>query len=211
MKKLQKNQSGFTLVEIAIVLVIIGLLLGGVLKGQALIESSKIRGVTNDMNSIQSAWYAYQDRFNSIPGDDLLATTHFGVTVTNGGGNGVIAGAYTLDIPAAAGESSNFWQHTRSAGFLKGLGSSGVPLTSSTGGRMGIQAGPSGLTGTAVCVSIDTTYAQSIDASLDDGVGTSGEVRGGPASATLNDVTGAATAYAAPVAANPYLVLCRRM
>lgn len=209
MKTTQKNQSGFTLVEIAIVLVIIGLLLGGVLKGQALIESSKIRGVTNDLNSVQSAWYAYQDRFNKIPGDDNIATTHF-AGVTNGGGNGVVAGLYTDSVPGVAVETSNFWQHARSAGFLKGLGTSGVPATAATGGTIGIQAAAQGMTGTEVCVSIDSTYAQGIDGSLDDGVGTSGEVRGSPAGA-LNAATGAATAYAAPVAANPNVTLCRKM
>ena len=47
---MNNRQSGFTLVEIAIVLVIIGLLLGGVLKGQELITQAKIKNVANDLN-----------------------------------------------------------------------------------------------------------------------------------------------------------------
>ena len=56
MKRFSKaKQSGFTLVEIAIVLVIIGLLLAGVLKGQELIENSKIKSIVNDMKAVQAA------------------------------------------------------------------------------------------------------------------------------------------------------------
>ena len=55
---MRKMQSGFTLVEIAIVLVIIGLLLGGVLKGQELITQAKIKNVANDFNGLTAAIYA---------------------------------------------------------------------------------------------------------------------------------------------------------
>jgi len=64
--KLQ-NQKGFTLVEIAIVLVIIGLLLGGVLKGQELIENSKVKSVTQDFDNIAAAYWAYKDRTGTYP------------------------------------------------------------------------------------------------------------------------------------------------
>jgi prepilin-type N-terminal cleavage/methylation domain-containing protein len=65
-KNVQK-QKGFTLVEISIVLVIIGLLLGGVLKGQELIQNSKVKSVTADFNNISAAYYAYRDRTSSYP------------------------------------------------------------------------------------------------------------------------------------------------
>jgi len=64
------RQSGFTLVEIAIVLVIVGLLLAGVLKGQELIESSRTRAAAAELNSISAANNAYVDRFRRAPGDD---------------------------------------------------------------------------------------------------------------------------------------------
>ncbi len=73
----RQAQSGFTLVEIAIVLVIIGLLLGGVLKGQELIEQSKIKRVVNDFNNISAAFATYQDRYKALPGDDLNAATRY--------------------------------------------------------------------------------------------------------------------------------------
>ena len=67
---MKNQQKGFTLVEIAIVLVIIGLLMGGVLKGQELINSAKVKNFANDFRSISSFVYAYQDRFRALPGDD---------------------------------------------------------------------------------------------------------------------------------------------
>ena len=65
------KQGGFTLVEIAIVLVIIGLLLGGILKGQELINNAKVRSVADRQNSLKAAWFGFVDRYNFIPGDSL--------------------------------------------------------------------------------------------------------------------------------------------
>jgi prepilin-type N-terminal cleavage/methylation domain-containing protein len=77
---MKSQQSGFTLVEIAIVLVIIGLLLGGILKGQELINSAKVKNIANDFRVIPTYIYAYQDKFKALPGDDKLATQHVGAT-----------------------------------------------------------------------------------------------------------------------------------
>lgn len=71
-------RKGFTLVELSIVLVIVGLLIGGVLKGKAMIEGTKIKKVKTDIDGITAAVYTYQDRFNALPGDiniDGLITT----------------------------------------------------------------------------------------------------------------------------------------
>ena len=73
MNQLNKQQSGFTLVEIAIVLVIIGLLLGVVLKGQELINSAKVKNIVNDLNGLAVVIYSYQDRYTRLFGDDLGA------------------------------------------------------------------------------------------------------------------------------------------
>jgi len=64
MKKIQK---GFTLIEIAIVMVIIGLLLGGVLKGQEIIRNAQIKNVENTANSVATAIYTYFDRYRTLP------------------------------------------------------------------------------------------------------------------------------------------------
>ncbi len=79
---MKSQQSGFTLVEIAIVLVIIGLLLGGILKGQELINSAKVKYLANDFRTIPTYIYAYQDKFKSLPGDDNNVAGHLGGTST---------------------------------------------------------------------------------------------------------------------------------
>ena len=86
---MKARQTGFTLVEIAIVLVIIGLLLGGILKGQEMITQAKIKNVVNDFNGITAAVNSYQDRYRALPGDDTTANPRWG-TAVNGNGNGVI-------------------------------------------------------------------------------------------------------------------------
>src|SRR5919205_2820897 len=98
MKSRHKAQ-GFTLVEIAIVLVIIGLLLGGILKGQEMITQAKIKNSIADFSGISAAYYGYQDRYRAIPGDDANANTRWAAAgalpaATSGNGNGVVAGTY---------------------------------------------------------------------------------------------------------------------
>lgn len=122
-----KKQAGITLVEIAIVLVIIGLLLGGVLKGQEIITNAKIKNLENDFNGITAAIYSYQDRYRALPGDDKRAHTRFpGITTQDGDGNGRINGAFNAgvnnDIDPGSGseESRLFWLHLRSASLIKG-------------------------------------------------------------------------------------------
>ena len=97
MKRL-KDQKGFTLVEIAIVMVIIGLLLGGVLKGQQMIANAKIKSLVNHAQGLSAAIYSYQDRYKALPGDDPKATTNLpgasggclAANLGNGNGNGQI-------------------------------------------------------------------------------------------------------------------------
>ena len=74
---MKTRQTGFTLVEIAIVLVIIGLLLGGILKGQEMITQAKIKNVMADFSGISAAYHGYQDRYRAMPGDDANAATRW--------------------------------------------------------------------------------------------------------------------------------------
>lgn len=73
MKHTNKSLRGVTLVEIAIVLVIIGLLLGGILKGQELINNAKVRAIADRQNSLKVAWFAFLDRYQAAPGDYVAA------------------------------------------------------------------------------------------------------------------------------------------
>lgn len=212
---MKKHQSGFTLVEIAIVLVIIGLLLGGVLKGQEMIENAKIKSVINDLKGVSAAYYAYQDRYRAIPGDDIAASTRFTGAV-NGGGDGAIAGLFTaVAAPAPGAESNNFWQHTRMAGFLSGAATTGeaLPARNAVGGLLGVQsqigaAGGStyGMTGPVVCASnIPYKIAQSVDAQLDDGDSATGSVRTG-AAAAVDTVAATAATYGPTIPATDALI-----
>ena len=71
-----KKEHGFTLVEIAIVLVIVGLILGGVLKGQEMIANAKVRNMIDQATSIQTAVFAFQDRYRALPGDYTRAVAN---------------------------------------------------------------------------------------------------------------------------------------
>ncbi len=119
---------GFTLIEIAIVLVIIGLLLGGVLKGQELITGARVRNLISQQDGIKAAFFGFQDRYRALPGDYAAASTNInGVTIT-GDGNGRIEG------PNAAGtyETLLAWNHLTAAGFLNGSYTLATSTTSAT-------------------------------------------------------------------------------
>src|SRR4051812_96460 len=108
---MRHQQRGFTLIEIAIVLVIIGLLLGGVLKGQELINQAKIKNVANDLNGVTVAVYAYQDRYKRLPGDDPGTATRW-VGITAGDGSNVIGVANTgYNAAGVVSENRLFWAH----------------------------------------------------------------------------------------------------
>ena len=197
---MRNKQSGFTLVEIAIVLVIIGLLLGGVLKGQELINSAKVKNFATDFRNIPLFIYGYQDKFKALPGDDAaVATTHLGPTVngvtvvaatTPAGtqGNGVIDGAW--NSTAVTDESILFWQHVRLAGLAAGPTTAPTAATiedfrpkNADGGIIGITSGTNspitGLNGTYIVCSegILGKFAKQLDTTLDDGNTTAGSVR----------------------------------
>src|SRR3954453_9534199 len=190
---MKKSQRGFTLVEIAIVLVIIGLLLGGILKGQEMITQAKIKNVIADVTGVSAAMYGYQDRYRALPGDDKNADrwTSGGGGV-KGNGNGVIEGTYnsTAGTPP---ESLQFWDHLRRAGFVGGAGTEN-PFNA-VSGKMGVQTGdgsgptPGGVlgvtatteqfTGLILCTAnLPDKIAVSVDAQMDDGKGKTGGVRG---------------------------------
>src|SRR5260221_5015682 len=190
-------EAGFTLVEIAIVLVIIGLLVGGVLKGQEMITQAKIKNIINDFNGVTVAVTSYQDRYRAIPGDGQNATTRWTTQApASGNGNGIIAGLYSANdtsgtggAPPAAAESNLFWQHLRIAGFVPGLTTgtgSGTPPPNATGGLIGVESGVVGTNGlgftsTIVCSSnIPDKIAIAVDRSEERRVGEEGRVRGQP-------------------------------
>jgi prepilin-type N-terminal cleavage/methylation domain-containing protein len=183
------KQTGFTLIELAIVLVIIGLLLGGVLRGQELINSARVKNITRDFQNVQVYVYGYQDRFKALPGDDLIAATHM-TGATNPApataNNGRIDGQW--DSTNATDESYLFWQHVRLAGLAPGstnLAAAEFQPCNAAGGRIGIQsisAGFNEITGMqgayAVCSDLVLGRdATQLDTTLDDGNTETGNIR----------------------------------
>ncbi len=112
-----RKQSGFTLIEIAIVLVIIGLLLGGVLKGQQLINTARVRALDNNINGITSAWFSFSDRYRAFPGDYAQASTNLPGITNNGDGNGLVGDKAGSDDPI---ERALVWSDLQAAGYITG-------------------------------------------------------------------------------------------
>ncbi len=206
-----KRQQGFTLVEIAIVLVIIGLLLGGILKGQEMITQAKIKNAIADFSGISAAYHGYQDRYRAIPGDDANASRWS--LGQPGDGNGVVAGAYNAACPTGTGqpasgtaESCLFWSDLRLSGFVSGNGAQ-QPYNAFTG-LIGVQTGSNGGTpstalggfaGLIICSSnIPDKVAIAMDTQMDDGLIGTGTVRGQLQTAPNPSINTAAdtTAYA---------------
>ncbi len=189
---MRSKQSGFTLIEIAIVLVIIGLLLGGVLKGQELINSAKVKNLAQDFRGISAAIYAYQDRFRATPGDDRAADTHVNggtnATTPNAAnvGNARINGAF--NSTTVTDEAFLIWQHLRLAGLVTGtpaVASADYIPRNAEGGVIGVTGDPV-LTAPAqpyagnffICSrGIQGRYARQLDTTMDDGNTSTGTVR----------------------------------
>lgn len=203
---MKSQQSGFTLVEIAIVLVIIGLLLGGILKGQELINSAKVKSLANDFRTIPTYIYAYQDKFKSLPGDDGNIAGHLGGTAaqatTPAGkqGNGVIEGNWWSSTQTD--ESYLFWQHTRLSNLAPGPTAVADPNywpTNAMGGIIGINSAQAataqitGMTGTyQICsTGILGKFVKQLDIQMDDGDTATGSMR---ATTNVSSTTFAQTA-----------------
>ncbi len=203
-----KNQKGFTLVEMAIVLVIIGLLLGGVLKGQELIENSKIKNLMNDIKGTQASFNGYMDRFRAVPGDDNAGAANITdrgtnwTGVTEGNANGILT-VTAAETFTGAGENDKFWQQVRAAGFIGGnvaLASAAALPINAYGGLIGVSGFTDAVTmglpqnGKYVCVgSVPGKAARAIDISMDDGVPNLGSMRATEGAANTTPGTAAGT------------------
>lgn len=134
-----RRQGGFTLVEIAIVLMIIGLLIGGILRGQELIQSARVRNIVDQKSAIQTAYIGFLDRYRMLPGD--LTAAQAGVV-----GNGAVTSAAGGDGIIAGTESILFFQNLTAAGFL----SCGACMTVAAAGGVNVNNSPINVYGEAI-------------------------------------------------------------
>jgi prepilin-type N-terminal cleavage/methylation domain-containing protein len=207
------RQAGFTLVETAIVLVIVGLLVGIILKGQEMITQAKIKNLVADFSGVSAAYYGYQDRYRAVPGDDAGAARWAGASAGNGDGR--LAGAY--NSATATEESRLWWDHLRRAGFVAGNGTRqpNNPLN----GMLGVQTGDAaggpalgGLVRVIVCsANLPGRFAIGADTQMDDGAGTSGTVRGLAQTVLNQTVDNASVATTYNEADTSLYVLCREL
>lgn len=190
-------QRGFTLVEIAIVLVVIGLLLAAIFKGEELIIQSRVKSVIADFSGVSVAFHGYYDRYGALPGDDAGAAVRWAAApaAVGGDGDGQVSGTYNNgNAPCVASvESCSWWDHLRRAGFISGAGA--TQPSNVAGGLIGVQSGngtaptygpvlggPAGAGGFIVTIlcsaNLPEKIAIAVDTQLDDGVRTTGTVRG---------------------------------
>ena len=186
-----RMQKGFTLVEIAIVLVIVGLLIGGVLKGQEMITNAKLKRIESDNAGIAAAMFSYQDRYLQLPGDDNNATSRFSDysgTSYNGNGDGTVDGVWNAnnipdlsDPPSGSGtpvETDFFFAHLRAAGLVPGSALDASKPTNAYGGLIGIQDGADCISGhVTIFGTIEGPIASIIESRLDDGDANKGRIQ----------------------------------
>jgi prepilin-type N-terminal cleavage/methylation domain-containing protein len=138
------TKAGFTLVELAIVLVIIGLVVGGVLVGKDLIRAAENRSFVGQLETYNAAANTFKTKYNCVPGDCPTATA-YGFS-NNGNGNGMVSGltasnTYSVDYnlngdgnPGVSSyvimylgwtnfhESNYFWDHLSAAHLVANIG-----------------------------------------------------------------------------------------
>ncbi len=122
------KRDGFTLVELAIVLVIIGIIIGFILKGQELIRNAQIKRTYRMYLELVATLYSYHDRYGKLPGDDNRVSQRWGVDpLYNGDGDGRIETANPSALnfnctDATNTEECKVWQHLRLAELIAGRG-----------------------------------------------------------------------------------------
>ncbi|BCO08481.1 prepilin-type N-terminal cleavage/methylation domain-containing protein [Desulfolithobacter dissulfuricans] len=165
------DNKGFTLVEMAIVLVIIGLLLGAVMKGQSLIQQAKVKNVIDQIDSFRAAILTFYDRYGQYPGDETLSNIPNGDDDTVGDGDGQVE---------YAGEMYNLFRDLQLAGIISGNydGTTDLPRHAYGDSLLFYWVTPSGGT-TNHWFRLDNLpwdVALEIDLKLDDGVYNTGSV-----------------------------------
>ena len=108
---------GFSLVELSVVLVVIGLITGGVVAGKSMIRSADLLSISSDLRRYQDAAITFRDKYRDLPGDMSDAQDYWGSATTNGDSDGVIGSAPN---PNTSGEIFEFWNQLALDGRISG-------------------------------------------------------------------------------------------
>lgn len=215
-----KSCHGFTLVELSVVLVIIGLILGAVLLGRDLIKAAEIRAAVSELSTIQTAVVMFKDKYKALPGDMNDATAYWPGVTSNGNGDGFFGSS---DV-AQDQEGGYLWHHLGLSGLYKsfkrpnaanyshnyGVNTPQIlPNTAAVGQRritsflrygttsnyiqLGKYNGSTG--GSILCPSIDANTAYLMDTKIDNGNPSSGKVLAYAASSTCTGTPPTCTDY----------------
>lgn len=178
------QQSGFTLVELTIVILVIGLLIGGTLKGHSVVDNAKIKRMALDTAVYGHAIHTYRGLYHALPGDDPRASQRW-PNAGNGNGNGIVDGNWIPNKPTD--ETSLLWSHLRYAQLLPGSGRDAERPRHPMGGRGGISYKPLKLPGLAFCIGdLPSRFAVGYDTQFDDGQWVSGRIRGSSLMSFMN-------------------------
>ncbi|MDB5478112.1 MAG: prepilin-type N-terminal cleavage/methylation domain protein [Alphaproteobacteria bacterium] len=138
-----RNESGFTLVELAIVLMIIGLLIGGILRGQELMENARVTSTIQQTKAYDGATTTFRDAYAALPGDIVNPSTRLANCAAapcnaTGNGNGIVApsagtATTTLATYPITGENHTFWVHMATTHLISGVDPSSPVGTNSWG------------------------------------------------------------------------------
>jgi len=225
-------QGGFSLAELAIVLVLIGLLTGLAIMADGVLTQSRIRSLANDFEQLRVAVLTYQDRYGAIPGDDARAAGRWvngaGVSrAKDGSGDGRISGSYqdpppagdplaTLTVNAAQGETLNFWWHMRLAELVVAPPPVVTPVAQPLNfyaGVVGVEWAAFGFPRLSICTAnVPGEIALGVENQLDDGQPRTGLVRAARQNADNEPIAGAnaaVTSYA--TTDTDFYILCRRL
>lgn len=140
------NKAGFTLIELSIVLVIIGLIVGGVLMGRDLIKAAQLRSLSSQLIEFETAISTFRLKYNCLPGDCADATGFFGTDsggcpagsngdgTCNGNGDGFLGNAASTEV-------YRFWQHLGMSKLIAGSYTGVTEAGAGCGGACNATAG----------------------------------------------------------------------
>lgn len=213
--------------ELAVVLVLIGLLIGVMLLGNGVLTQSRIKFVANEFEQLKIAVITYQDRYAALPGDDARATSRWVGRSKDGTGDGRISGAYqdpppagdplvALTVDATSGESLNFWWHLRLGGLIVAPPPVITPVAqplNAYAGVVGVEWGVLGFPRLSVCTAnLPGEIAIGVESQLDDGNPRRGLVRAAKQTVDNQPIAAAdATVTAYATGDDDMYILCRRL